>query len=445
MRILFSLSHAGQSRNVEPVLRLLGARGHAVTVVLHREERGSAGGALLERLTREVPELRVERAPQRRQRSRVGVAFRLALDYDRYLEPAYADADALRARARGAVPPPLRLAVDGAARSGLRAPLRAAFRAAERRASDPSRLADLLDRLGADLAVVSPLVDLGAPQVEVLRAARSRGIPSALLVASWDNLTTKGTLHELPDRVLVWNDAQRDEAVRLHGVPPERVAVVGAAAWDHWLDGGPTADRASFCTALGLDASRQYVLYVGSSPSLAPDEGSFVTDWLESIRERGTATPQVLVRPHPLNELTASERTALDRREAVAVDLATAGDERSRIAYADAVHHAAAVVGLNTSGLLEATLAGRPALVPTSERYRATQWGTLHFRDILAAPGSPLQIAPLGPAHRAQLEDALAAPEAGAEEREAFVAAFVRPAGPGPAALRVVETLEALA
>jgi hypothetical protein len=445
MRILVSLSHAGQARNLEWVLRLLGKRGHDVTVVLHREERGSAGAEILAQL--EGPALRVERAPRRRARSRLAVALRLALDYARYLEPAYAGADVLRARAARATPWPLRLVVDGAQRLRLGGLLRALLRAGERLASDTSLLAALIVERRSELVLVTPLVDLGAPQVEVVRAALYLDVPVALLLASWDNLTTKGTLHELPDRVLVWNAVQRDEAVRLHGVPGERIELVGAAAWDHWLDPEPATSRAEHCAAVGVDPALPYVLYLGSSPILAPGEGEFLAAWLDSVRALGSATPQVLVRPHPLNPLAPATLALLAARPGVAVQETDPGaGADARRAYRDAVLHSAAVVGLNTSGLLEAVAADRPALVPTTERYRATQWGTLHFRDILAASGSPLEIAPLGPEHRAQLERALADPQEGAERRRTFVATFVRPQGAGtPAAACVVEALERLA
>src|SRR4051794_14907742 len=140
MRVLFSLSHAGQFWNAEWVLRHLGERGHEVTVLLHREEPGGAGRRRLDALAREAPWLHVEEAPRRRLRSRVAVGLRLALDYERYLDPAYADAPFLRARARRVAPGPLRLVVDVARLLGRRAALRRLLRAGERRATDTRRL-----------------------------------------------------------------------------------------------------------------------------------------------------------------------------------------------------------------------------------------------------------------------------------------------------------------
>ena len=81
-----------------------------------------------------------------------------------------------------------------------------------------------------DLVVVSPLVDLMSVQVDVVRASHALGIPVALPVASWDNLTNKGLLRVEPDMVMVWNEAQKAEAVRYPGIAASRVAVTATTA-----------------------------------------------------------------------------------------------------------------------------------------------------------------------------------------------------------------------
>ena len=99
----------------------------------------------------------------------------------------------------------------------------ALLRAAERAVPVSSRLTAFLREEHPDLVVVSPLVDLMSVQVDVVRASHALGIPVALPVASWDNLTNKGHLRVLPDAVMVWNDVQKEEAVALHGVA-DRIA-----------------------------------------------------------------------------------------------------------------------------------------------------------------------------------------------------------------------------
>ena len=80
----------------------------------------------------------------------------------------------------------------------------------------------------ADVILVSPLVGLGSAQSDWVRLAAELGIPSVLPVASWDNLTNKGVLKEIPGQTLVWNEAQAREAIELQGVPADRVVVTGA-------------------------------------------------------------------------------------------------------------------------------------------------------------------------------------------------------------------------
>ena len=69
-----------------------------------------------------------------------------------------------------------------------------------------------------DVLLMTPLLYFGSQQVEYVRAAKAAGIPCVLGVGSWDHLTTKGRIHERPDRVVVWNEFQRAEAAELHGI-----------------------------------------------------------------------------------------------------------------------------------------------------------------------------------------------------------------------------------
>ena len=69
----------------------------------------------------------------------------------------------------------------------------------------------------------------------MVKAARALGLPTLMLVWSWDNLSSKAVLHEHPDRLLVWNETQAREAEELQGVAPERVEVVGAPNFDRFF------------------------------------------------------------------------------------------------------------------------------------------------------------------------------------------------------------------
>ncbi len=445
------MSHAGHARNFEWTLRLLAERGHEVTVLLERADVGKARERPLARIAADHPTMRIVVAPKRERFSRIGTSLRVTLDYLRYLDPAYAEAKAARDRAAQRTPHVLRT-IAGArlfASPRGRSFLRSVLALAEEGVPTSKRLRQLVRDIAPDVVLVTPLVELGSPQTEYVDLAAQLAIPSILLVASWDNLTMKGGVHRLPDLVAVWNEAQRLEAQELHGVHADRVVVVGASAWDHWFDQEPSRGRAAFCEQVGLDPARPYVLYACSSSFLAPDEASFIVDWISDVRPSDAPDPQVLVRPHPTQPFDEADRAALLGLGGVAIH-PPAGeipdDDESRREYFDSITHSSAVVGVNTSAMIEATIADRPVLAVPFGRYRSTQSGTLHFHYLSGETGGPVEVSSDPAVHRAQLERAIAEPGAGSDARGAFITSFIRPGGLATTATAtLVDTVERVA
>lgn len=437
MKLLFFMAHPGHLRNFESTLRELDRRGHQVHVVFDRDKGNLALGQLAQ--TIEATFVRAP-APEPEERwTLIAWQLRAILDYLRYLGPPFEHAPRLRERAAHQVPAAL---VRSLGARGSRPGLRRLLSALERSVPPRRSVLRLLERERPDLVVVTPLLELGSPQLDYVRAAKSRRIPTCFCVASWDNLTNKGLLHELPDLVTVWNEAQRREAVELHGVPTDRVVSTGAEAYDHWFGWQPTRSREELCVLTGLPVDRPLVLYAGTSPFLAPGESSFVLRWARRVRESSAAV--ILVRPHPLGAFGTDEVAELERVGDVAVWPPRGEDPvdpDSRAAYFDSLYHADAVVGLNTSAMIEAAIVGRPVLTVLAPEYADGQARTLHFRHLLAENGGPAAAAPSLDEHVAQLARALAG---GLQsDSHAFVERFVRPFGlDQPAAPRLVDELE---
>ena len=261
------------------------------------------------------------------------------------------------------------------------------------------------------MLLVTPLVELGAPQTDWIRAARARGIPTALGVASWDNLTVKGGLREWPDRVLVWNDAQVREACEIHGVPAERLVATGAHTYDHWFDWQPSRTREAFCAEVGLPADRPFLLYLCSSPFIAPGEAAFVREWIAGLRS--SERPElrdagVLVRPHPQHAAQWAGVDVADLGAAVVWPPAGADpvEAASRSDFFDSMAHCAGVVGVNTSAQIESAIVGRDVFTLLDPRFAATQEGTLHFAHLAREDGGLLQVGHSTEEHHAQLSAA---------------------------------------
>jgi hypothetical protein len=181
---------------------------------------------------------------------------------------------------------------------GLLSPLHRVFVAT----GDAGSYEALLRRERPDVAVFSRL--FFTDEMPLMRAAVRAGIPTVGVVASWDNLTTKGPLLPHLDRLVVWNDLMRDEAVRYHGYRPEQITVTGAPHHDAVFNGRealPT--REAFFVRLGLDPAKRLITYAGEDPIIAPDAPQYVEllhTFLRAGRLRGAC--QLLVRPHPQDD-----------------------------------------------------------------------------------------------------------------------------------------------
>jgi len=314
----------------------------------------------------------------------------------------------------------------------------------------PSSIIDYVRQQAADVMLITPLVDLGSQQIDYVRAARLLGVPTGLAVWSWDNLTSKARLREYPERVFVWNDTQRREALEMHGVPPDRVVVTGAQCFDHWFNRTPSRSREAFCRDVGLPADRPIILWAGSGLAKgSPPEPPFVQEWLAWLRDSGDPVLKeagVLLRPHPSNEGRQGWHDVdWSRFGPVSVRGGNPLDDRSRADYFDTLYHSAAVIGVNTSAFIEAGIVGRDVLSVLIPQFHDTQNGTEHFRLLTSVGGGLLRVAPDRESHLAHLAAAVRRSPSATHPHRAFLEAFVRPHGLEVAATpRFVDGVEEL-
>jgi hypothetical protein len=454
MRILFSVNNFGFLRNFEPALRLLATRGHALHLVAERKD--SVGGTrTVDNLRRDYPELITHGyAPSRKDDpwQPLALQLRLALDYWRYLDRRYDASPSLRARAARQAPAfAVRLAAWPLLGSAAALRLwQRLVRWLERALPSGTSSEQLFRTHNPDVLLLTPLLYFGSRQVEYVRAARARGLRTVLGVGSWDHLTTKGLIHERPDHVIVWNEMQRTEAAELHGIPPEHVTVTGAQAYDHWFTQQPSRSREAFCARVGVPHDRPLLLYLCSSPFITPHEVGFVRRWIETVRtaaDPALRQAAILIRPHPQN---ADQWKDFDPSSCDAVGVwpragANPVDSESRAEYFDSMYYSAAVVGVNTSALIESGIVGRPVYTVIADEFAGQQEGTLHFQHLKNVNGGLLHVGSTLQEHVAQLAGAVHGGSDSGKSR-AFVEAFVRPRGlDRPAAEWFVQAIEALA
>ena len=435
MRVFFSMHSLPYLRLYESTIREMASRGHEIHLAFeHGTDRGWR--PVLDTLRAEHPTVTCSclSPPLMAFWTELAMTIHRWADYLRFLSPDYDSEPTRRAHAAARVPSGLvrltnRLVFQRPAR---RRWLRAVLRACEQALPPAPEFEQALRAWRSDVVLITPLVGLKSTQYDVLRTANALGVRTAVCVASWDNLSSKALMRDLPQRVLVWNETQQDEAVRLHGVPPSRIVVTGAQCFDQWFDWQPSGDREEFCQRVGLAQGRPYVLYVCSGLLLGKQiEAKFVRQWL--VRLRTSEQPAlrevtVLIRPHPAL-MDEWNDVNLDGFEHVQLYGSTPMDTTAKNDYFDSLYYSRAVVGLNTSAFLEAAIVGRPVHTILLPGYYEYQEGTRHFRYLLTVGGGLVQAGRSFHEHHQLLSASLRRPADAPAEHERFVTAFIRPQG----------------
>ena len=461
MRVLFFVDRPGVLRQFSALLQELAGRGHEVRIAL-REQPDPDRRRAVEEIVGASPKLSYCLAPGRPARDGwlpVAWVVRALGDLARYSHPRYAAAPVLRARmtkktlgrlrSRRLLDPfaqrlVLRLAERLAAVSDAELSDRTVRRAARLEASIPpsGEITRFIRGEAPDVVLVTSVVKPASSQVEYLKSARAAGVPAGTCVASWDNLTNKGLLKLAPERVFVWNEVQRREAVELHGIPADRVVATGAALFDPWFVREPSRPRDAFVRQAGLDPDRPYVLFLGSSPFVTRHgqvEVPFVERWIEALRAAGDERLRgigVMVRPHPIGKAWKG------------VDLGRLGNvvvwpphserpiaEQDQGDFFDSLAHSDAVVGINTTAMIEAAIAGKSVLTVLAPGVRAGDDAALPLPaggERRLPPGCVLARRARGPAGRRARRGRRRRRAAPAVRRVVRAAARSRPAcGPG--------------
>lgn len=452
LRILFSVRKPSNVRQFESVLRALAARGHDVMLV--REALGEFDWPpFVLALAESCPGIRLETMPSAAKTHwwELATRFRRALFYLRFFSPAYREAPALLARARKRAPVPAVRIAEAFGRPG-RYLLARALNLLEQSTRSAAIYHQYLREHAPDIVVLTPMIVLKTAQLDLARAALELGIRNVFAVASWDHLSSKGDLTFQPQRVIVWNDVQKREAVELQHLDGDRVIITGSQIFDDWFGKRPSTSREEFCARVGLRPDRPIVLYVcsslleGSTP-----EPPFVVKWARHLRDSGHPSLRecsILVRPH--HEHGEAWRKVHFRGMENVACWPKAGDfpvdARSKTDYFDSLYHASVTVGLNTSAMIEAGILGRPVHTILLPQFHDSQEGTVHFHYLLEEPNGLLHVARSLDEHADKLAAAVEGRDPDPERSARFVREFVRPRGLERRATDVfVEELEALA
>lgn len=142
-------------------------------------------------------------------------------------------------------------------------------------------------------------------EVPMLRTARRRGVRSIAIDASWDNFTNKLLPVRQLDRLVVWNEIMKEQAVALHGYDADAIRVAGAPQFDAHFRTGVRTPRDEFLRRIGADPGRKLIALTTTPRSLYSHHDHVLRALTRAIADGRIEPSQVLVRLHPRDQVEA--------------------------------------------------------------------------------------------------------------------------------------------
>lgn len=209
-------------------------------------------------------------------------------------------------------------------------------------------------------------------EIPLLRTAARRRVRSMAIDPSWDNFTNKLLPVRHVDRLVVWNELMRDQAVDLHGYRLDEIRVAGTPQWDLYFRPGATTSREAFCRRIGADPARRIVTLTTTPRDLYRHHDHVLRVMIEGMRGGRWPESQILVRLHPRDELAAYDlfndtpgviiekpfRPTVRTGDGLAIDV-TADNQRH---LADTMCHSDVVVNVASTIAIEAAIFDTPVV-----------------------------------------------------------------------------------
>lgn len=95
--------------------------------------------------------------------------------------------------------------------------------------------------------------------IDLLRESRLRGIRTLGMVRSWDNISTKGLNHFIPDHVIVQAEKMKEDIIKYGDVNPKKISVVGVPHYDRYVT-ERRLPREEFFKYMNLDPKKKTIV-----------------------------------------------------------------------------------------------------------------------------------------------------------------------------------------
>jgi hypothetical protein len=228
-------------------------------------------------------------------------------------------------------------------------------------------------------------------------------------------LTTKAFTRVKADRIVVYHEYNRQEAVSIGDYRKEQVVATGFPQFDVYADPSVIMPREEFCARAGLDPVKRFVLYGLPGDWKSPDTRAVLAHLHERIEAGAFVKPlQVLARSHPKyrdsSEGFPSAHIVFDRPGMYfgkggefSIDSSASANQwtfrdEDIIHLANSIYHSDAVLNVDSTLTLDAAALGRPSILVaydgdrtlSHKRSIAYIYEREHYRNVVATGAAPM-------------------------------------------------------
>lgn len=212
-------------------------------------------------------------------------------------------------------------------------------------------------------------------------ACQRRRIPTLGNIFSWDHPYYEQPSR--PDRLTCWSPMVKRELIRRSGFEASRVEIIGAPAFDAYLDPANVWSRTELCNRLGFDANRPLLLFatLGQHKKYLDETGSFRALMEEIDAGRIPGRPQVVLRLHPVSndhyfsEYRSRPDVVFSRYQGYSPGMRWWPSQEEVILAGNLMRHADVCVSPGSTMAVEPAIFDTPIIVPVFNQFQPEAYG----------------------------------------------------------------------
>jgi len=107
---------------------------------------------------------------------------------------------------------------------------------------------------------------------ELVKESKRRGVSTVGMVRSWDNVTTKGVMLAIPDKIIVNNEVLKYELKEYNKIDAGKIFIMGIPHYDKYGK-QPDISKDKFFREMGLDPNKKVILFAPAGTILYKSDG----------------------------------------------------------------------------------------------------------------------------------------------------------------------------